>query len=199
MKIYTKTGDTGETGLYGGTRRPKDDIRLETIGTIDELNASIGNARAVIEDLEIDQILHRVQNELFDIGADLATLETHQASSSLRISADYACALEHDIDRAQDQLPPMTHFVLPGGSIGGSALHLSRTVCRRGERCAVRLARTESINVEVPRYLNRLSDLLFVLARLVNHRVVQPEPFWRSPFQRTSSEPKAEEGANLSK
>ena len=184
MKIYTKTGDAGETGLYGGTRIPKDSLRVEAIGTVDELNASIGYARSQIQDAEIDAALDRVQNELFDLSADLATLDEHAKAENLRIPSEMAHALEREIDRFQSELPPMTHFILPGGGAGGSALHLARTVCRRSERCIVRLATTESINSEVLQYLNRLSDLLFVLARCVNHRLGEPEPMWQSPLER---------------
>jgi len=187
MKIYTKTGDAGETGLYGGTRIPKDAPRIEAIGMVDELNACIGNARLDIEDGEIDELLHRIQNELFDLGADLATLQAHTQSDTLRISSHFACSLENEIDQYQEELPLMTHFVLPGGSVGGAALHLARTVCRRTERTVVRLTRAESVNPEILRYLNRLSDLLFVLARLVNHHMEQPEPCWESPVERTAS------------
>ena len=185
MKIYTKTGDTGETGLYGGIRIPKDSKRVEAYGTIDELNACIGFAKLQIQDSEVNALLSRIQNELFDLGADLATLDEHPKADSLRITSDQTVALEGDIDQFQAELPPMTHFILPGGSAGGAALHLARTVCRRGERCVVNLAKADAINPEILRYLNRLSDLLFVLARLVNHRSGVPEPYWRSPLERT--------------
>ena len=187
MKIYTKTGDTGETGLYGGTRVPKDAMRVEACGTIDELNASIGFVRSQIQDTEIDPILHRIQNELFDIGADLATLDAHPKAASLRIAPILTPELEREIDRFEDQLPPLTNFILPGGSTGGAAIHLARTICRRAERCVVTLAKAEKINREILIYLNRLSDLLFVLARLVNHRLGESEPLWESQTQRTKS------------
>ena len=188
MKIYTKTGDTGETGLYGGVRIPKDSLRIDAIGTIDELNACIGTARSQIRDVETGNILLRIQNELFNIGADLATLDSHAKSEKLRISADLVGALEKDIDRFENQLAPLTNFILPGGSVVGSTLHLARTVCRRSERCVVSLANSESINLEILPYLNRLSDFLFVLARLVNHRLGQPEPLWESPLISNSTE-----------
>ena len=184
MKIYTKTGDTGETGLYGGARIPKDSKRVEAYGTIDELNACIGLAKSYIEDSEINALLQRIQSELFDLGADLATLDAHPKADSLRITSDMTASLEQQIDRFQATLPPMTHFILPGGTTGGATLHFARTVCRRGERCVVSLAKTETINPESLRYLNRLSDLLFVLARLVNHRSGAPEPFWLSKLKR---------------
>ncbi len=182
MKIYTKTGDTGETGLFGGTRIPKNSLRVDTIGTIDELNACIGTARSQIDDEEIANLLHRIQNELFNIGADLATLDSHAKSDKLRISPDFVGALEEDIDRLDNQLSPLKNFILPGGSVAGSTLHLARTVCRRSERCVLSLAESESINPLILPYLNRLSDFLFVLARLVNHRLGQPEPLWESPL-----------------
>ena len=188
MKIYTKTGDAGETGLYGGTRLAKDSIRVEAYGTIDELNACIGFVGAQIQDGEICAALHRIQNELFELGADLATPDAHRKADSLRITSDLTDGLEREIDRFQAELPPLTHFILPGGSIGGSALHLARTICRRAERCVVSLAKAETVNPEILRYLNRLSDLLFVLARLVNYRLGEPEPFWQSPLVRGKSE-----------
>ena len=188
MKIYTKTGDTGDTGLYGGQRISKDAKRIEAYGTIDELNACIGFAESQIQDVETSSLLNRIQNELFNLGADLATLDEHPKAKSLRITSNLTASLERFIDQFQGKLPPMTHFILPGGSTGGAALHLARTVCRRSERCVVSLAKTDSINPEILRYLNRLSDLLFVLARLVNHRSGAPESFWRSPFDRVQEE-----------
>ena len=187
MKIYTKTGDTGETGLYGGTRVLKDAMRVEACGTVDELNACVGFARSQIQDVKIDAILHRIQNELFDIGADLATLDTHSKAANLRIPPTLTPELEKEIDRFEDQLPPLKNFILPGGSAGGAAIHFARTVCRRAERCVVTLAKAEAVNPEVLVYLNRLSDLLFVLARLINHRLDEPEPLWESQTERTKS------------
>ncbi|MDE0041117.1 MAG: cob(I)yrinic acid a,c-diamide adenosyltransferase [Candidatus Poribacteria bacterium] len=182
MKIYTKTGDTGETGLFGGARIPKNSLRIDAIGTIDELNACIGTVRSQIADEAIDNLLHRIQNELFNIGADLATLDSHAKSNQLRISEDFVGALENDIDRLENELAPLRNFILPGGSVAGSTLHLARTVCRRSERTVVMLADSESINPAILPYLNRLSDFLFVLARFVNSRLGQPEPLWESPL-----------------
>ena len=187
MKIYTKTGDTGETGLFGGTRVPKDAMRIEACGTVDELNACIGFVRAQIRDAEIDGILQRIQNELFDIGADLATLETHPKSASLRIPPTLTPQLEREIDRFEGQTPTLKNFILPGGSAGGAGVHLARTICRRAERCVVTLATAESVNPEVLIYLNRLSDLLFLLARVVNHRSGESELLWESQTERTKS------------
>ena len=188
MKIYTRTGDTGETGLYGGTRLSKDSLRIDAVGAIDELNACIGSARSQIREAEIDNLLRRVQNQLFNVGADLATLDTHSKSNKLRIPLDFVKALEKDIDRLENQLAPLTNFILPGGSEVGSTLHLARTVCRRSERCVVSLANSESINPVILPYLNRLSDFLFVLARLANHRLGQPEPLWESPLAPSPAE-----------
>ena len=187
MKIYTKTGDAGETGLYGGMRVPKDSVRIEACGTVDELNACIGLVRSQSPDAEVDAILHRIQNELFDIGADLATLETHTKAASLRIPPTLTPEMEREIDRFEDQLPALKNFILPGGSTCGATIHLTRTVCRRAERCVVRLAEAETVNPEVLIYLNRLSDLLFVLARTVNHRSDEPEPLWEPQTQRSKS------------
>lgn len=187
MKIYTKTGDTGETGLYGGARVPKDEIRVEACGMVDEFNACIGTARCQIRDEEINAILHRIQNELFDVGADLATIDAHPKAASMRIPPTLTPELEREIDRFEDQLPPLKNFVLPGGSTGGAAIHLARTVCRRAERCVVALAKEETVNPEVLIYLNRLSDLLFVLARVVNHRLGESEPLWESRMERKKS------------
>ncbi len=186
MKIYTKTGDTGETGLFGGARIPKNSLRIDTVGTIDELNACIGTARSQIADEAIDNLLHRIQNELFNIGADLATLDSHTKSNQLRISEDFVGALEKDIDRLENQLAPLRNFVLPAGSVAGSTLHLARTVCRRSERSVVTLADSESINPTILPYLNRLSDFLFVLARFVNSRLGKTEPLWESPLTPTA-------------
>lgn len=185
MKIYTKTGDAGETGLYGGTRVLKDAMRVDACGTVDELNACIGFVRSGIRDAEIDTVLHRIQNELFDIGADLATLDTHPKADTLRIPPTLTAELETEIDRFESQLPPLKNFILPGGSAGGGAIHFARTVCRRAERCVVSLAQEETVNPEVLIYLNRLSDLLFVLARTVNHRLGKSEPLWESQTERT--------------
>ena len=187
MKIYTKTGDTGETGLYGGIRVRKDAMRVEACGTVDELNACIGSVRSQIQDTEINGILHRIQNDLFDIGADLATLDTHPKAASLRIPPTLTPTLEREIDRFEAELPPLKNFILPGGSAGGAAIHLARTVCRRAERCVVTLAKAEAVNPAVLIYLNRLSDLLFVLARSVNHRSGEPEPLWETQRERTKS------------
>ena len=180
MKIYTKFGDSGETALYGGTRIPKDALQIEAIGTVDELNAYIGYAQTLIDDNDLCEVIERIQNHLFSIGADLATPVTHTKSTEMRISADFTAEMEKAIDTFSDELPPLTNFILPGGCQAGSALHVARAVCRRSERCVVRLMREADVNQEILRSLNRLSDLLFVLARVVNHRSQMPEPIWKS-------------------
>lgn len=180
MKIYTKFGDSGETALYGGKRIPKDALQIEAIGTIDELNAYVGYVQTLIDDTDLCDLMERIQNHLFSIGADLATPATHAKSTEMRISADFTAEMEKAIDTLSDELPPLTNFILPGGCQAGSVLHVTRAVCRRSERCVVRLTREMDINPEIIRYLNRLSDLLFVLARVVNHRSQMPEPIWKS-------------------
>lgn len=180
MKIYTKFGDTGETALYGGTRISKDTLQIEAIGTVDELNAYIGYANALIEESDLSEILERVQNHLFSLGADLATPETHTKSSEIRITGDFTLEMESLIDTLSEELPPLTNFILPGGSNAGGLLHLARTVCRRSERCIVRLSKEIDINPEIIICLNRLSDLLFVVARVVNNRSNTSEPIWKT-------------------
>ena len=180
MKIYTKDGDGGETSLYGGQRVLKNVVRVETYGTVDECNAALGVARTLIEDGEARAVLTRIQGELFEVGADLAT-PLARGETVPRVRADETARLESEIDRFEEELPPLRHFILPGGSPGGAALHGARAVCRRAERLLVTLEQAEEINPEVARYLNRLSDHLFVLARLVNHRAGAPEEIWERP------------------
>lgn len=180
MKIYTKFGDSGETALFGGMRLRKDAPRIEAIGTVDELNAYIGYAQTLIDDTDLSELMTRVQNHLFSVGADLATPETHAKASEFRISEDFTTEMETAIDALSEELPPLTNFILPGGCTAGAILHIARVVCRRSERWVVRLAREEDVNPEIIRSLNRLSDLLFVLARSVNFRANAPEPIWES-------------------
>ena len=180
MKIYTKFGDSGETALYGGTRIPKDALQIEAIGTVDELNAYIGYTQTLIDDTDLCDLMERIQNYLFSLGADLATPATHTKSTEMRISADFTTEMEKVIDTLSEELPPLTNFILPGGCQAGSVLHVARAVCRRSERCVVRLTRETDVNPEIIRSLNRLSDLLFVLARVANHRSQMPEPIWKS-------------------
>ena len=180
MKIYTKTGDGGETSLYGGQRVSKDVIRVETYGTVDECNAVLGQATVLTEDSEARAVLTRIQGELFEVGADLAT-PLERGETVPRVRPEETARLEAEIDRFEEELEPLRHFILPGGSAGGAALHQARAVCRRAERHLVTLEANEAINPEVGRYLNRLSDHLFVLARLVNHRAGAPETIWERP------------------
>ncbi len=179
MKIYTKTGDGGETGLFGGPRVKKDDPRVEAYGEVDELNAAVGAARALVEDPEIDLQLAKIQEELFCVGAELATPHGAKARSAIPpVDAAWAARLEAAIDAWDRELPALTRFVLPGGTRTAAALHLARTVCRRAERRAVALAGEVEIDGTVLAYLNRLSDFLFVAARVANHRAGKEEPLW---------------------
>jgi cob(I)alamin adenosyltransferase len=169
MKIYTKTGDDGTTGLFGGGRIKKASVRVDAYGTVDELNAAIGIARATkLEDMT-DEILGHVQVDLFTLGAELACVPGKEAKLSMSLlNPDDSARLERAIDASEEGLVPLTNFVLPGGSTQAAALHLARTICRRAER-AVLLIDEPAPRVEVVIYLNRLSDLLFVLARRANH------------------------------
>ena len=179
MKIYTKTGDAGETGLFGGGRVAKDDERVDAYGEVDELNATLGLARGFQMPLDMDALLHRLQDQLFTLGAVLATPADTKASAHIpELKAEWAADMERAIDSFETELPPMTHFVLPGGTQAAAALHLARTVCRRAERRSVPLLREGKIPQAVVVYLNRLSDLLFVMARLANHRAGVPDVKW---------------------
>jgi cob(I)alamin adenosyltransferase len=181
MKIYTRSGDEGNTGLFGGGRVLKDDPRVEAYGDVDELNAVIGAARAVEVMPRIDEVLVTIQRDLFSIGALLATPDRDKMEQHLtkaRIDDDRIRQLEHAIDECDRELEPLKSFIVPGGSEKAAALHVARTVCRRAERRVIHLQR----DVEIPRlvviYLNRLSDVLFTLARLANHRAGAGEVTW---------------------
>ncbi|HEY0220238.1 MAG TPA: cob(I)yrinic acid a,c-diamide adenosyltransferase [Afipia sp.] len=174
-RIYTRTGDDGTTGLVTGNRRIKHDLRIETFGTVDEVNSCIGLARAAVKsDDALDEMLARIQNDLFDLGADLATPDTGTSLEyePLRILPSQVERLEHEIDQLNEQIPPLNSFVLPGGSEAAARLHVARTVCRRAERLAVALSEKseENISPTVVMYLNRLSDFLFVAARHCNDK-----------------------------
>jgi cob(I)alamin adenosyltransferase len=179
MKIYTKTGDDGQTGLFGGPRVSKADPRIEAYGTVDELNAVLGLSRTQSLPPEIDALVARLQNELFDLGAELATPDPQARATNL-ISPARIEALEKAIDQFDAHLPPLKTFILPGGTAGAAWLHLARTVCRRAERCLVTLMGQagEKISPLPLVYLNRLSDLLFVLARAANQIAGQPDVKW---------------------
>jgi cob(I)alamin adenosyltransferase len=184
-KIYTRTGDTGETGLVGGRRVQKDDLRLELVGTLDELNAVLGMARAELTrggtaPVDLDQLLGQVQHELFDLGAELSTPDPQSQGIAFLGEARIA-AIEGAIDRHDAQLEPLRLFILPGGSPVAAQLHVARCVCRRAERRLVELAGRETVRGEVLRYVNRLSDLLFVLARSVNRANGVADVTWQQP------------------
>lgn len=181
MKIYTKTGDGGDTGLFGGGRVPKDDPRVEAYGDVDELNAVLGMARAVESMPRIDEVLVPVQRDLFAIGALLATPDRDKMAQHLqkaRIDERRIAELEQSIDDAESELEPLRAFVLPGGTPKAAALHVARTVCRRAERHIVRLQHDVELPQLVVIYMNRLSDLLFSLARLANKRAGAGEVTW---------------------
>lgn len=179
-RIYTKTGDEGMTGLGGGQRVPKDSSRVSTYGTVDELNSHIGVAIASGLCERLTRELTLIQNELFDLGSDLATPATSQARHPVpTIEPRHIEKLERLIDEFNDVVGPLTNFLLPGGSPGAAQLHVARTVCRRAEREATGLARDEGIGPTVLPYLNRLSDALFVMARYENHQRGVAEPLWR--------------------
>lgn len=170
MRLYTRTGDQGETHLLDGTRVMKDHTWVEAHGTIDELNAFLGYAIQSIEDQEVKLILLQIQDQLFDLGTDLGRIESEEPEQKKMITHSSVLQLEKWIDRFEQECPPIKRFILPGGTKASSVLHVCRAVCRRAERRVVTLNEQHPINVEALRYLNRLSDLLFVLARLINVR-----------------------------
>jgi len=180
MKIYTKTGDKGETGLLGGERIGKDSIRINAYGTVDECNSVLGIIRTYELDKELDGMLEHIQNRLFIVGADLATPGDKQPKIP-RISKSEIKQLEKWIDRMEKSLPPLKNFILPGGARAGAFLHLARTICRRAERWSVALLRDEPAAATAAIYLNRLSDFLFVAARWANHQAEIPDIIWDSP------------------
>lgn len=180
MKIYTRQGDQGQTGLFDGTRVSKDDLRIEAYGTVDELNSVLGTAIASCGDHTLQTLLLNIQHQLFDLGADLATpLKSTNARRVRRIMAADTEFLEKQIDLATSRLPPLKEFVLPGGAMSAAQLHVARTVCRRAERRLVTLMQREKLDPQPLIYLNRLSDLLFTLARLANHLHGVPDVPWQ--------------------
>jgi len=179
MKIYTKTGDDGGTGLFGGERVLKNDARVDAYGSIDETNALLGVARAAGLSTSLDASLQRIQAQLFVLGAELATPASHRPRLELPlISAADAEQLEREIDQLEADLPPLTSFVLPAGSPGAAALHHARTVCRRAERAVVGIRESAELRGELIIYLNRLSDLLFVMARHQNQSAGVADVAW---------------------
>jgi cob(I)alamin adenosyltransferase len=185
MKIYTKTGDRGETGLIGGKRVGKDSKRILAYGAVDELNSSVGLAIAFLKAKErsfsdLVDILVKVQNDLFVVGSDLADPDFQSGNRTTRVHKKMSEDLEAVIDKFEAELDPITFFILPGGAIESSLLHQSRGIARRAETSVVSLSKADDINPEIVVYLNRLSDLLFVSARLVNKRLGVSDVAWRS-------------------
>jgi cob(I)alamin adenosyltransferase len=180
VKIYTRTGDEGETGLIDGSRVGKDTLRVECYGEVDELNACLGVVRSQHEDEGLDLLLGQVQKDLFALGAQLADPQARVAERKPKaaVTAAHVKRLEDAIDTRQESLPPLKAFILPGGSPAGAMLHFSRTVCRRAERRVVALTRHDDLDPLMLVYLNRLSDLLFVLARDANRSAGVPEDTW---------------------
>jgi cob(I)alamin adenosyltransferase len=179
MKIYTKTGDSGETSLLGGKRVWKDNLRIQTCGTIDELNSIIGISINDITNPELKEVLQGIQNDLFAIGSDTALPLENENTKIQRIDTNLSDKLESVIDQYDSQLPGLKNFILPGGVKGSALLHFARTVCRRAERNVVALSKVERINPDIEKYLNRLSDLLFVLARFENFSNGSPDIIWQ--------------------
>ena len=185
-RVYTRQGDQGETALAGGQRVPKDGFRIEAYGTVDELNAFLGTARATVTESAphapeialLAAILLRVQHELFNLGSILATLPEDVHPKQARVTDAEVAQLEKEMDLMNEALPPLRSFVLPGGSRLNAELHICRTVCRRAERASVTLSRAETVPPEAVRYLNRLSDALFVWSRWASHVTGTPETLW---------------------
>jgi cob(I)alamin adenosyltransferase len=180
MKIYTRTGDSGETALFAGGRVSKGHVRLHSYGSVDELNAILGLALAANRDKTLQDAILRVQSELFIVGADLATPLDAKTEWIVRVSPPMIERLEGEIDEWEAHLPPLRNFILPGGSLSGAFLHQARTVCRRAERWVVMLQEVEPISPQVLRYVNRLSDWLFVAARMANFQAGQAETTWQN-------------------
>lgn len=182
MKIYTRTGDKGTTALFGGDRVKKHHLRITAYGTVDETNSQIGLARAFLNNYSgfeiFDNVLGQIQSDLFTLGADLATPLDAKARVP-RISAGHVDQLEKNIDRLDQELPPLKQFILPGGTLVAAQLHVARTVCRRAERLVSEAAETETLNEQVLVFLNRLSDLLFVAARWFNFKTGTDDITWK--------------------
>lgn len=181
MKIYTKTGDKGDTGLFGGARVSKAAERVGAYGQVDELNSAIGFARAFEVDSKLDAMLETIQHELFQVGAELGSAPNKQDKLTIALVADDRVeALERGIDTLEEDLAPLKAFILPGGTKGAAALHTARCVCRRAERALVGLAQSEPVRGELVRYLNRLSDFLFTAARYANRQQGVADIEWKS-------------------
>ncbi len=177
VRIYTRTGDKGETGLIGGVRVRKDSLRVQAYGEIDELNSVLGVVRSFLNDVELDKLIQDLQRDLFVLGADLATPSGVRRIVP-RITQERISELERRIDSLEEELPSLTAFILPSGNQAGSFLHFARTVARRAERVIVLLSAKEELNEQVVPYINRFSDLLFVIARVNNHRNSVKEFEW---------------------
>ena len=182
MKIYTRTGDSGQTSLYHGGRVDKDSQRVTAYGSVDELNSHIGWLRAHGLPDDQDKALYRVQNDLFRIGSDLATPEeaVSDEGNISRLPDDAELFMEEAIDKMDEELEPLNHFIIPGGTPPAVALHVNRSICRRAEREVIRLSHDEPVNPNIIKYLNRLSDLLFVMARFMNKQLGLPDIKWKS-------------------
>ena len=180
MKIYTKTGDKGETGLFAGSRVPKNSDRIEAYGTIDELNSFIGLTVLEVKSIEVKELLEKIQNQLFVLGSDLATPEIERESKLTvpRVTPEFHLEIEKNIDGFENQLEKLKHFILPGGSKSAAFLHVCRTITRRAERRVVTLSKREKIGEDIIIFLNRLSDLFFVLARIENKESGIPDTKW---------------------
>lgn len=186
MKIYTRTGDQGDTGLFGGVRVPKTDLRVEAYGTIDETNAAIGLALSLCSAPFVKRVLLEVQSDLFTLGAELCAAPGHESRLGIQLLTDADVArLELAIDQAEEPLPELKNFILPGGPPDAAALHLARTVARRAERRTLTLSQREAVRATVLVYLNRLADLLFVLARRTQHETGGRETPWAPRGERT--------------
>jgi cob(I)alamin adenosyltransferase len=183
MKIYTKTGDKGMTSLFGGERVWKDHLRIDAYGSVDETNTFIGLAITEISDNELKQALQNIQSKLFVVGSDLASPKNPDKENPTvpRVNETYIEEVEKQIDHFSDLLPPLKHFILPGGTKGAALLHTSRTICRRAERKVITLSKQDEIGESISVYLNRLSDLLFVLARYANFVSNTPDIEWINP------------------
>lgn len=194
-KVYTKTGDAGETGLGGGQRVAKDCARIEAYGTVDELNSTLGVALAHLQDAQVRGWLEAVQHHLFDLGGDLCILEPDKERFGMpAFPAERVAWLERVLDEASAELPPLAEFILPGGDLAAGHLHVARCVCRRAERLCVTLSRQEPVSPQVVPYLNRLSDALFQLARLINHRTGRGDVLWNKTYRRATTEEKEARG-----
>lgn len=184
FRIYTKTGDKGDTGLFGGGRVRKDDARVEAYGEVDELNATLGLAASLSDDPQIRGWLATIQDELFVLGSELATPDPARVKKQIvPVGEEQIAAMEAIIDALDEEIPPLRQFILPGGHPAAAQLHVARTVCRRVERRVVSFSEEAPVRAECIAYLNRLSDLLFVLARAVNHRQKVEEPVWNAPLR----------------